>query len=280
MMPEKSANWEKAKKDLNLLLASNTLFTDALRGEQPIPTEKGMYSQVVRGAPEEIKQKSPLYNLAEYNSSISSADERESFKQDRLATLAAMHSVGPYITELEKKHDSREITDAQYEEERVRNFGDIVKYGPHNREEESLLNAAKTFLTPSEIEEAARSNASPTDVIAECEKNAALRLSVMIMAYDAQELQQEKQLAKDLKEAGLVEEKMPTLQAINEIEGVIAKLEKELYETPVIKEAEEARKKDGGLDKDKDVSMNDVKGPDSTPDARDKSKTTSPQLGS
>lgn len=273
MRPEQNANWEKAKKDLNLLLSSNTLFTDALRGENAIPKEKGMYSEVVRGVSEEVKKKSPLYNLAEYNSSVSSPEERESFKQDRLATLAAMHTVGPYITDLEKKHDSREITESQYEEQRVRNFGDIVKYGPHNSQEESLLNAAKTFLTPSEIEEAARSNATPTDVIAECEKNAALRLSIMVLEYDAREMQQEKQLEKDLKDAGLIKEQIPTLQAINEIEGVIAKLEKELYETPVIKEAEEARKKDGGLDKD--VSMNDVKGPDAVPDVRDKTQDKS-----
>lgn len=275
MRPAQNANWEKAKKDLNLLLSSNTLFTDALRGNETIPTNKGMYSEVIADRTKPEKVKAALYDLDAYHTSIPSQEERESFRQDRLATLAAMHTVGPYISELEKQHETKEITKAQYEEQRVRNFGDIVKYGPHNSAEESLLNAAKTFLTPSEIEEAARSNATPTQVIAECEKNAALRLSLLVLEYDAKEMQQEKQLEKDLKEAGVIREEMPTLRTINEIEGVIAKLEKELYETPVIKEAEEARKKDGGLDKDKDVSMNDVKGPDAVPDVRDKTQDKS-----
>jgi len=102
-------------------------------------------------------------------------------------------------------------------EGKVRGFGDIVKSGPSNRAEETLLNSAKIFLTPSELEESAQQNKPAADMLAKIDDGITRELTNRILVEAKKDMAAEKS----------AEEQKPkeyaSLSDITEITGVAPK---------------------------------------------------------
>lgn len=231
-------NWDNAIKDLNLMMEGNQRFVQAV-GNNTLDNYE--YSKNIQQLEKKLPEESKL-------KSYEASADMNHFIDDRTKVLAAAH-------ELEELSVSEGLST-------MRNFKDILTTGPQNAAEESLLNVAKTFLSPSEIELAAEEGLDAASVLNKANQSMVRDASIQIMLYEAREREMEESMRKQLDEVGVKDVSMSDL---TEIIGVINAIEKELKETPVF---EYGKDKEQGMEVKVEDAHDFPKSPDKTPDGR------------
>lgn len=216
----KTLNWHHAVAELEAMLFVNETFCDEI-------------------------SKSREYNIEHLSTDDKKKFSRASFNNIYQETMASgSDSDSSYESDVDINHfiETREhaidelqkTTEAILEQGNVRGFGDIVKFGPRNRAEETLLNSAKIFLTPSEIEESIKENKPAHEVLAKVDKGIIRDLTKRILD------EERKEQAMEIK-ADELEDKLSkplSMSDMSEIDGVANKVQKMASETSIVQDTD------------------------------------------